>query len=775
METAASDVPSGGLGGSAPRGSVHASRGVPDEWGLDLGSAFPSLDHPKYTIKAKIDDGGMGIVYEAHQGELGVVALKVIKPNILGHSASERFLNEARAMGKVRSEPGIATIFDSDFYTDPASGTRAPYIVLEYIPGAMAITTYASEHRLRSRERLELFQRVCEAMGAAHRADIIHRDLKPANIMVSASGQPKVIDFGLAVVRDPTEHAKRLPSERGGLFGTLDYMSPEQASKRFDPYMLTPASDVYSLGVIMYELLLGQLPYAHQPGVAVRRFPDTPPDYSEATRIIREETPIEPHRLNRSLHPEVEAILLRALQKDPGKRFANAGEMASAIGDHLRNVRRRDVMRALPLVLAAMSVAYVVGIPALFRWTPVNLAYQRMVSWAVPSLERLKSVVMVIGDETTRVEAFGLGERFAGADIGLGPKQRQRPIWGAVCKRLAESGCKVVAVDVYMDEPGAHPEDDAPLMEALGALEARGIDAVLATGEWRDRLGDRSAMMQRPGQRHGAIWMHPAREAWLVEVALERDGSIMASLALESVAAYWYPRTPAIYDFGPGEVISIKIAADEARSSWKRSEHEVEVNRIVPGNDSDFNDYAEGSGDTYTEKERVAALYLPRLPAPAELQGSLIKADDLMTMSRGDLQQMCRDRVVVVANGHQGFTDEFSQTPDGRTLPRSWGHALAIETMLREGASVRSTEWRAEFAATFLTGALGVGIAFMLPGRERVIAVWVLGAALALLGASLLAVRLGGPMLNPIVPVGSMVLGALLGIAMPVVMRRLAA
>jgi CHASE2 domain-containing sensor protein len=747
---------------------------------LEFGSVFPSEANPKYTIKAEIDDGGMGIVYEAHQGELGVVAIKVIKPRILGKTASERFLNEARAMGKVRSEPGIATIFDCDFYTDHASQTLAPYIVMEYIPGAMPLTTYAAEHGLRSRERLELFRRVCEAVGTAHRAEIIHRDLKPANIMVGSSGQPKVIDFGLAVVRDPNEHAKRLPSERGGLFGTLEYMSPEQASKRFDPYVLTPASDVYSLGVILYELLLGQLPYAHHPGFAVRRFPDTPPDYSEATRIIREEAPIEPHKLNRSVHPEVEAILLRALQKDPGKRFADAGEMARAIGDYLRSSLRRDAMRAAPLVLAAMAVAYVVGIPALFRWTPVNLWYQRAASWAAPALEHLQHVVMVMGDERSGPEAFGLGEQFAGADLGLGPNQRQRPIWGDVLRRLADSECKVVAVDVIIDEPAPSSGDDDAVMRGMDALSAKGIECVLGTGEWRDRLGELAPMMRRPGQRHGAVWVHApdapgAREPWLVEIALERDGRVMGSLALESVAAWRHPGDASIFDFAPEYEVRVRHAPREAPSDWRLDSEPVRVNRIVAGDALEVNGPAEGTTDVYRPEDMVALVYLPRIPDESVLTRSTIKAEQLVRLPGAELRDMCRDKVVVVANGHTGHDREFSTTPDGRRLPKCWGHALAIESMLRGVNNVGSVGPFVEDGVTLLAGAFGVGLALAYPGRERVIGLGVLAGSVLALGGSLLALRLGGPLLNPVVPVAAMVLGAGLALLLPMLMRRLSA
>lgn len=773
IRTSAADL--AGLGGPGSGNGDAPPLQIPrtsEMWALDIGTAFPSKDHPKYHISAQIDDGGMGIVYEAHQGELGVVAIKVIKPRILSQTASERFLNEARAMGKVRSEHGIATIFDCDWYVDAATGTKAPYIVMEYVPGALPITTYANEHRLGLRSRLQLFQRVCEAVAAAHRADIIHRDLKPANVMVSGSGDPKVIDFGLAVVRDPTEHAMRLPSERGGLFGTLEYMSPEQAAKRFDPHVLTSASDVYSLGVILYELLLGELPYATNPTQAVRKMPDGTTDYSESTRIIREDAPVAPHRVKRELHPGVEAILVKALQKEPSKRYRTAGDLAEAINRHLRGALRRDVVRSVPLVIAALLVAHLVGVPAMSEWPWLNRMYQRAAMWAAPALTEFEHVMLVTADDTTDLSSFELSEATPLEKVGFGPGERQRPLWAAACQKLAKSGCRVVALDLVFDmDSTVHPSDDEELIAGIRSLQQREIDVVLATWEWQDRIYPLSRVMSQAANRLGSIWLQANETGWKVEAVLMRDKAVMGCFALQAVAGWRHGGKPIIYDYAEG-ASQVRIKYADAQGVWRADDDPINVNRIVRGDSPDANRRGVDSTDFYSADDYLALLLLPPFPPDSALNDAILEADALMRMDDRELQRRCADKLVVVANRHPGHVGEFSVTPDGRTLPKSFGHALAMEAMLQNRSTMMSTDRRTEEAATLIAAMAGIVVAFMFPGRWMAAGAAALAGIVILTAGSLVVTRMDGPALNPIIPSAAMMLATLTSFAAPMIVRQ---
>ena len=211
----------------------------------------------RFHIQARIASGGMGIVYEAVQdAPRRTVALKIMRRGIPSRSALRRFQYEAQIMGRLR-HPGIAQIFEAGVHD--ASGARVPYFAMEYIPEARDILEYAEDEKLDIRRRLELFAQVCDAVNHGHQRGIIHRDLKPANVLIDSTGNPKVIDFGVARATESDLAMTTVQTNIGQLVGTVQYMSPEQCAA--DPNDLDVRTDVYSLGVVLYELLSGKLPY----------------------------------------------------------------------------------------------------------------------------------------------------------------------------------------------------------------------------------------------------------------------------------------------------------------------------------------------------------------------------------------------------------------------------------------------------------------------------------------------------------------------------------
>ncbi|MFH2001323.1 MAG: tetratricopeptide repeat protein, partial [Planctomycetota bacterium] len=204
---------------------------------------------------------------------------------------------------------------------DPSSGV--PYFVMEYIPNALALTEFAKQKNALIRGRLELFLQVCDAVHYGHQKGIIHRDLKPSNILVNASGQVKIIDFGVARATDSDMALTTLQTDVGQLLGTVQYMSPEQC--RADPARLDIRSDVYALGVVLYEMLCEELPYD------VRRIA-----VFEATRLICEKEPKRPSTTHMALRGDMETILLKALEKEPSRRYQSVGELAEDINRYLR-------------------------------------------------------------------------------------------------------------------------------------------------------------------------------------------------------------------------------------------------------------------------------------------------------------------------------------------------------------------------------------------------------------------------------------------------------
>jgi tetratricopeptide (TPR) repeat protein len=195
---------------------------------------------------------------------------------------------------------------------------------MEYIPNARSITRYMKEKKLSTCEKLELFAKVCDAVHHGHQKGIIHRDLKPDNILIDSSGQPKVIDFGVARATDSDLVVTTLQTEVGQLVGTVQYMSPEQIQA--DPHDIDTRSDVYALGVVLYEVLSGKLPY----DVRSR----TP---FEAARVIREDSPTRISTIDRALGGEKETIVLKALEKERERRYQSAGDLAGDIRHYLND------------------------------------------------------------------------------------------------------------------------------------------------------------------------------------------------------------------------------------------------------------------------------------------------------------------------------------------------------------------------------------------------------------------------------------------------------
>jgi eukaryotic-like serine/threonine-protein kinase len=284
----------------------------------------------RYQVIDILGRGGMGTVYEAVQDNpRRRVALKVINPGLATDDVLKRFEHEAHVLGRL-SHPGIADIYESGTF-DLGAGAQ-PYFAMELVKGETLID-YARHHGLNTRQRLVLIARICRAVLHAHQKGIIHRDLKPANIIViddesSASeecpGQPKVLDFGVARATNADIQAATIQKEAGMLVGTFSYMSPEQATG--DPDELDTRSDVYSLGVIAYELLGGRLPFNLNKTAIL-----------ETLRVITQEAPPPLDSIDRQLKGDIAIIVDKALAKSKDERYQSALEFATDIERFLRN------------------------------------------------------------------------------------------------------------------------------------------------------------------------------------------------------------------------------------------------------------------------------------------------------------------------------------------------------------------------------------------------------------------------------------------------------
>ncbi len=318
-----------------------------------------------YRILGVLGRGGMGVVYEAEQETpRRRVALKALRA-WPGGGARERFRQEAELLARLQ-HPGIAQVHETGVAS--VGGMSVPYFAMELVRGA-PIDRWAAAAGLGARERLELVARVADAVEHAHRKGVVHRDLKPANVLVDERGTPRVLDFGVARALDPALELETLRTQAGELLGTLGYMSPEQTGG--DPARVDARSDVWALGVIAHELLAGALP-----------FPVEGRDALEALRALRED---EPPRLPPRLRGDVETIVRKALEKDPARRYASAGELAADLRRWLRDEpiaarratawyqlaklsrRHRGLVTGAALVIAALALGLAGTLAGLLR------------------------------------------------------------------------------------------------------------------------------------------------------------------------------------------------------------------------------------------------------------------------------------------------------------------------------------------------------------------------------------------------------------------------
>lgn len=268
-----------------------------------------------YIVESVLGRGGMGVVYKARQDSpQRTVALKVINPGAIGASSLRRFQREAEVLGRLQ-HPGVAQIYESGQSRTPLG--LQPFFAMEFVDGR-PLLDYAKEHQLSNRQRLELMSQICDAVQFAHVKGVIHRDLKPGNILVDSRGHPKILDFGIARLTDSDIRVTTIQTNIGQLIGTIPYMSPEQATG--DSREIDTRSDVYALGVLLYELLSGRLPYD------LREKPVT-----EAVRVVTEQDPTRLSSISRIFRGDIETIVGKALEKDRTRRYQSAADMAADI------------------------------------------------------------------------------------------------------------------------------------------------------------------------------------------------------------------------------------------------------------------------------------------------------------------------------------------------------------------------------------------------------------------------------------------------------------
>lgn len=466
--------------------SSHAISRRSTDFGLSEGGeqaeSLVGLDLGGVIIEQFIAEGGMGRVYEARQLlPSRSVAVKVMRPGHRSPQALARFRRETNLLGQV-VHPGVAQVYAAGCFE--RHGEQIPYYVMELVPGSVDLISWACQKNCSIRQRLLLFLEVCRAVAHGHAQGIIHRDLKPGNILVTDAGQPKVIDFGIA--RCDSDDVAMDVTQTGVFLGTRQYTSPEQC----DGGTVDARTDVYALGIILHELLTGQLPYE----VPTRSLLET-------ARVIRDTPPARLRLADRGLARVVDAIATKCLAKRPADRYATAGNLTDDIARALdgRPVSARPTSPLEPSVrwlrrhrrtITASLVTAVVSIVAAI--------------WLGPRLGP-----KVVPSATPSESPAGRGLRGSFPNISSG---RTTPLqWLSIT--FNEPIQSLTRDDFRLTRNGTpRPLADVEVVGARSNWEIRGLDAITAEeGDYRLEL---TGTEKTPVDFAGRLLSEPARVTW---------------------------------------------------------------------------------------------------------------------------------------------------------------------------------------------------------------------------------------------------------------------
>ena len=504
-----------------------------------------------YRIRRRLGEGGMGEVFLAQQTEpiKRVVALKIIKPGMDSKAVVGRFEQERQTLA-LMNHPAIARVYDAG-----QSEQGRPYFAMEYIDG-VPIVEYCDSRRLGTRQRLELITEVCAGVQHAHQKAIIHRDLKPGNILVTeldGKPVPKIIDFGIARATDQREFEQTMFTQFGHVVGTPDYMSPEQTDPTNSD--IDTRTDIYSLGVVLYELLVGLTPFdmkeAYSAGYdALMKFmreqeapkPSTRlRESGQASTTISTKHGTDSGKLVRTLQGDLDWIVLKALEKDRSRRYETANALAMDIRRYLDNepVLASPPSRTYRLKKAIRrnrTAAIAVALVALAMVTTVAGT-----SWGLLRARRAETVAAREADIAQAVNAFLNEDLLAAvapsAKAGRGKDVLMREVLDAAAERVAveaapggrfadkpavERTIRTTLGTTYL-KLGLYPEAEPHLERALEIAETAPGPLAVDLAKAEAALGD---LRERQGRLDEAeLHVARARDLWLAAFGEEDAGT----------------------------------------------------------------------------------------------------------------------------------------------------------------------------------------------------------------------------------------------------------
>lgn len=582
-----------------------------------------------YRIRRRIGTGGMGSVYEGvQQNPERVVAIKVMRDGHRSREARRRFEYESQVLARL-SHPGIAKIYEAG--THDAGSRSLPYFVMEFVADARPITDFARDGKLKLRARLELFLQVCAAVHHGHQKGVIHRDIKPDNVLVDSTGHVQLIDFGVARTVDADRQSTTLRTGQGQIIGTLQYMSPEQVGA--NALDVDTRSDVYALGILLYQLVSDRLPYEVSGS-----------DILAAVRVITEQTPTALGEHAPHLRGDIETVVGKALSKDRAHRYQSAEELRADVV---------NVLQSRPITARPPSVLYQLRV-----FTRRNLALVITAAALVVLLVggSIALVVQYLRVEDARREAVRAGLSEA-TQRAVAVKERDRAL---AAERLAERRrAEAEAINTFLEK----------MLSSVSPEEARGVevtvrdmlDQVAATidDEFAGSPTVRAGIHRVLGVTYGALGRYDQatkHAASAYELRLEQDGPG----SLETLQA----------DADLGFLARLIGEFDEAEERLTRAERGIR--RLLGDDDRRTLECRNELANLYTEQarfEEARAIYDDVLARSIRLFGELDSFTLLVGNNIGVLYLESHDRVGAVEHFRRLL--ELRMQADGETHPET--------------------------------------------------------------------------------------------------------